>query len=328
MALRGDARLRGEAAVGYGWLYDLSVRRVGVAALVTCLTILGGAASALASKPVVVSLAVTPRVLASNGGDFTISGRVRRALSCTIFYYDGRLSKHTVKCSSGRFSYRRTAPANPGAEQAQWSVWVEAHSGHQNTKSGEVDVEVLASASALPPVKNLDACSAGSECDYGASYQSFQTWGNTPPDALGDCSFAAAANWEQIVLEVHANPTLIGNEFAQAAGTERGLSQGALWSYWERYGIAGIYLTGLHAYNTTEINVENGVRNYVAMIVEFSFAPGTYFGDYRMAGGLHDAVVDGFTPEGPLVVSWGENIQMTWDQWIHEVVGMWGIGAS
>ena len=36
----------------------------------------------------------------------------------------------------------------------------------------------------------------------------------------------------------------------------------------------------------------------------------------------------GFTPAGPLVVSWGESLQMTWEQWNDEVVGMWGIGAT
>jgi hypothetical protein len=36
-------------------------------------------------------------------------------------------------------------------------------------------------------------------------------------------------------------------------------------------------------------------------------------------------VVDGYTPEGPLVVSWGKTIQMSWDQWNAEVVDMWGI---
>ena len=39
-------------------------------------------------------------------------------------------------------------------------------------------------------------------------------------------------------------------------------------------------------------------------------------------------VVDGFTREGPLVVSWGQPLEMTWAQWNSEVVGMWGIVAT
>jgi len=148
------------------------------------------------------------------------------------------------------------------------------------------------------------------------------------PDTLGDCSFAAAANWEQIVLHVEANETIVGFEFAQAGGTEHGLLQSALWNYWEKDGIAGILLRGLHKYFTDKTDVENGVRDYGAMIVELRFIAHDYFGQYLVSAGTHDTVVDGFTPEGPLVVSWGQTLQMTWEQWNHEAVGMWGIDAS
>jgi hypothetical protein len=47
-----------------------------------------------------------------------------------------------------------------------------------------------------------------------------------------------------------------------------------------------------------------------------------------MTAGAHVVVVDGYTPEGPLVVSWGTTIQMSWQQWNVEVIGMWGINAS
>src|SRR5262249_26592892 len=144
----------------------------------------------------------------------------------------------------------------------------------------------------------------------------------------GDCTFAAAANWEQIVLNVHADPTVIGFEFAQAGGTERGLPQNSLWSYWQRYGIAGVHLTGLHRYFTDQTDVENAVRDYGALIVAVQFTANDGFGEYTVPAGLHDAVVIGFTPEGPLVVTWGETLQMTWEQWNYEIVGMWGIGAS
>ena len=40
------------------------------------------------------------------------------------------------------------------------------------------------------------------------------------------------------------------------------------------------------------------------------------------------AVVDGFTPQGPLIVTWGHTLQMTWEQWNAEVVSMWGISTA
>ena len=74
--------------------------------------------------------------------------------------------------------------------------------------------------------------------------------------------------------------------------------------------------------------MRNGVRDYAAMIVQLRFGEGWAFAQYKANAGLHDVVVMGFTPEGPLVVSWGEVLQMTWEQWNDEAVGMWGIGAA
>jgi hypothetical protein len=211
---------------------------------------------------------------------------------------------------------------------------VEAHNRYQNAQA-EVVVEVLprvkappSQTSSPPHVVNLDVCSPGPECNYGAAYESFQTWGNVAPNALSDCSFAAVANWEQIVLGVHADPAVIGFEFSQAGGTERGLAPEALWTYWKKHGIGGIYLTGLHRYFTDATDVKNGVIAYGAMIVELSFTENDGYGQYLVPKGLHYTVVMGYTPEGPLVVSWGETLQMTWEQWNKEVIAMWGIGAG
>ncbi len=74
--------------------------------------------------------------------------------------------------------------------------------------------------------------------------------------------------------------------------------------------------------------MQNGVVDYGAMIIELQFINGDYIGNIQVSAGLHDAVVGGFTPEGPLVVTWGQTIQMTWLQWNAEIIGMWGIGSS
>jgi hypothetical protein len=211
-----------------------------------------------------------------------------------------------------------------------WIGYIEAHGGGRNTRSRDFEAEVSSSAPAAPPVRGLDVCTPGPECDYGAAYDSFLTWGNVYPNTLGDCSFAAAANWEQIVLGIHANETVLGFEFAQAGGTaERGLAQNALWTYWQKNGIYGVYLKSLDRFTPSKANVENGVRDYAAMMVELSFTANDYFAQYLIpVANTHEAVVDGFTPEGPLVTTWGETLQMTWEQWNDEVIGMWGIGAS
>lgn len=70
-----------------------------------------GASAARASKPVVVAFSVSPRSLPSSGGTITITGRVRNAVSCTV--YDD-VAPVTVGCASGRFKVRRRLPRNTG----------------------------------------------------------------------------------------------------------------------------------------------------------------------------------------------------------------------
>ena len=122
----------------------------------------------------------------------------------------------------------------------------------------------------------MEGCTAGPECHYGAIYDTFQTYGNTT--TLGDCTFAAAADWEQIVLGVKPEPELIAYEFGAAGGGENGLSQTAFMLYWEKHGIGGVTAAGFDRFDTTPSDVRNGVNDYAAMLVDFEFAEGTYFG--------------------------------------------------
>jgi hypothetical protein len=98
-----------------------------------------------------------------------------------------------------------------------------------------------------------------------------------------------------------------------------------LFSYWETYGIAGVTISDVQPYDTDPVDVENAVSDFTAVIASLYFAPGDYIGNQEAETGGHAILVDGFTPEGPIVVSWGQTIQMTWAQWNTEVTGMWGI---
>ncbi len=290
-------------------------------------------AAALAARPQFVSVSVRPAVLQPGGGTFEVSARVRNARTCRVDA-GPLISRRLVNCSSGHITFSGRVPANTATNPALWSLAFEAYGGSHTGHSRELQIEVLpreqesSSEPAPPPVSGVDVCSPGAECDYGASSESFPSWGNVAPEPLGDCAFAAVADWEQIVLQRQADPTLLGYEYAKAGGSENGLAQNALWSYWRSNGIAGVHLTALHSYTTTVADVENGVRDYRAMIAELSFEASWGFGPYTMPASLHDVVLDGFTPEGPLVVSWGETVQMTWEQWRDEAVGMWGVEAS
>lgn len=162
--------------------------------------------------------------------------------------------------------------------------------------------------------------------DYGPQGETYLTYGNVYPADLGDCTFAAAANWEQIVLGDHPDPSVIGYEFAEAGGNATtGLTMDQLFSYWETQGIAGVTISSVTSYYTDPQDVELAVNDYSALVVSLQFVSGDYFGNQQVPAGGHAVVVDGYTQEGPLVVSWGQTIQMSWDQWNAEVVGMWGI---
>ena len=185
------------------------------------------------------------------------------------------------------------------------------------------------SAAAVPRVVGLGVCTPGPTCFYGPISAAYPSYGSVARAPCGDCTFAAAAHWQQIVLGKRPEPTLIGYEFAQAGGTlAAGLSTDAFFGYWQQNGIAGVPLIGLHAYRTDKADVQKYVRTYKALLAEFRLQTGNTFGQYTATAGTQMAVVDGFTPKGPLVVSWGQTLQLTWKQWSTEVVGMWGLSSA
>jgi len=315
-------------------------KRTALAITCACFAVFASAASA-AVKPTIISLSVTPRAVPASGGAFTAYVRVRHDVTCTLTFYHGHITKHTFKCSDGHLAWHLRAP--PASEVEVLGVCLEANSGHRTSErcvslsrlgnthpAAPVSTPTTTTAPPPPPpVVNLDVCTAGPECDYGAAYEHYETWGNIASEGFGDCTFAAAANFEQILFHSHAYPEILGYEFAEAGGTaQEGLAQNLLWKYWEKDGIAGSYLTHLYDYTPTPENVRTGVRDYTAMIAELTFAEGWAFAQYQANAGLHDVVVMGFTPEGPLVVTSGESLQMTWEQWSDEEIGMWGIEAT
>ena len=312
------------------------------------------ATSKSALAPKIEAVQLEPSEFTDAGGHLDFVARLARAQTCHV---NGPFVYRVVRCSSEHLAITERVPPNTSGHTLRFSATLTVRNGHggaaskflwitesatssyaaSSTTSGTTPIVVPTTtttttivAQPTPPVVNLDQCTAGPNCYYGPIYNTYQTYGNASPAVLGDCTFAAAANWMQIVLNITPDPSLIGYEFAEAGGsTTAGLAQSALWTYWETYGIDGVVLTGLHPYYTDQTDVQNGVRDYGAMIIELSFAAGTYFGNIQIpTAGDHDAVVDGFTPAGPLVVSWGQTIQLTWQQWTAEVIGMWGIGAG
>ena len=271
-------------------------------------------------QPLITRLSARPALLGASGGVVTVTARVRAARSCN---YTLGTRRGTVSCADGHVSLRLRLAANSSTHTRSYRLTLSAAGAasrsttvrqHASSSASDAANGAVRSAAA-PPVAGLGVCAAGADCDYGPIYASYNSYDNAPPQSIGDCTFAAAATWEQIVLGVHASPAIVEQEFSAASGgTTSGISQAGLWSYWTASGIGGVLLTGLHSYFTDRTDVQAGVRRFGAMIVEFHFADGAQFAQYTVSAGYHDAVVDGFTPKGPLVVSWGQTLQLTWQR--------------
>ncbi len=143
------------------------------------------------------------------------------------------------------------------------------------------------------------------------------------------------------MLGVVPDPTRLGYEFATAEGdgtvattgndaeeVGAGLTQEQFLSYWRGQGIAEVFATRFSPYPTTPASTRAAVRAHRALIVELSFGHPAALAQYEVSEGLHEVVVDGFTPRGPLVVSWGQTLQMTWRQWSAEAIGMWAVATT
>ena len=287
-------------------------------------------------RPVILSIKAARVDTPATGGTVTISIRVRHATRC-VFSAGRALT--SVPCASGtataamraasrELTYTVIASSRTGAVQKTLRVPGVVISPPAAPPSSVVPV-ATAQAVPQPSVPGLGTCSPGPGCDYGPIGSTYQEYGNVGPATFGDCTFAAAADWEQIVAGAYPDPQLIENEFLAAGGTpDGGLSIEGLWAYWQQQGIAGIVAAGVQSYSTDQATVQNLVRSNGAVIAELQFGAGGAVAQFAVPPGNHVLVVDGFTPVGPLVVSWGLTLQMTWQQWNAEAIGVWTVTAA
>lgn len=167
------------------------------------------------------------------------------------------------------------------------------------------------------------------QCNTGPSTKVFPTYGNTAPLGAGNCTFAAVANWEQIVLGIRADPAVLKVEFEAAGGNNNlGLTTDQVFNYWKTFGIAGVYAESWKSVPVDPLSLMNSIDNSEIGVVIASInltKNQNFAGTSNPNSSYHWVVVDGYTPQGPLVVSWGQTLQMTWQQWNLESVTTWQI---
>ena len=175
---------------------------------------------------------------------------------------------------------------------------------------------VSSNKSSSGPVNFKQLCAAGPNCELKFPKRSFPDYGNVWPNNLAICTFAAIADWESIVKNTKPNPILIGINFGQAGGdSKNGLTMNESFKYWKKKSINGQLLKSVISYKPTEKNLKNSVRQYGAVLASLQLKNNGYLGNLRTSAGGHEIVVDGFTPSGPEIVTWGQTLVISWKQW-------------
>ena len=166
----------------------------------------------------------------------------------------------------------------------------------------------------------------GKSCHIGSSLDTTSTYGNEGANGVKDCTFAAVANWEHVVLGLKPDPVEINAEFATSGGLDAGLTNDQVFNYWSEIGIGGVQLKEAIPIFLDPLSVQSTVSNpaYKAIIAQLYFADGQNFAGFKLKGAFyHWVVISGFTPTGPLAMTSGVTVQMTWQQWNVEAVTAW-----
>ena len=62
------------------------------------------------------------------------------------------------------------------------------------------------------------------------------------------------------------------------------------------------------------------------LIAQIRLSAGDSFAGYQIAdGGYHWIDIDGYSPKGPVIITWGQILQMTWQQWNLDAQNLWSL---
>jgi hypothetical protein len=166
-------------------------------------------------------------------------------------------------------------------------------------------------------------------CNSSLASATYPTYGNDPIAGIGNCTFAAVANWLEITTGIRPSADQIGIDFVKAGGKSNlGFSNQQVLEYWKVSGIAGTFLESAQGYVPDANNLKLALDDVKigVVIAQIRFVAGQYFAGYHFSSNsFHWLVIDGYTSTGPVVVTWGKTIQMTWDQWEKQALAIWGI---
>jgi hypothetical protein len=145
-------------------------------------------------------------------------------------------------------------------------------------------------------------------------------WGN---DQLADCTFAAAADWERADLGYTPDEATVEREYTEAGGGSNGIEP-PRWEYWwRRHGIGGVHVRLREVPGEDVLTVDGPMLPWGAaarlqrLLSEYHYL----LADMNWYGG-HEILLDGYTAAGAEYVTFGEQQQMTWQEWRHDAWGL------
>lgn len=166
-----------------------------------------------------------------------------------------------------------------------------------------------------------EKCESPTQCFHATEQMTFPDYGNSYPSNLPDCLFAAAANWQSVVLHTTPREALVEREYILAAAhSGRGVSESQFIEWWRTHGIGNVVVRGWTDVNFSQrSDVTSALRTHRALFAVFTFSRNATIGGARVEAGRHAAILDGYSPTGPYVVTWGHTYQMTWREFSSSV---------
>ena len=161
-------------------------------------------------------------------------------------------------------------------------------------------------------------CSDASLCFRSTAQNRFPDYGNTYPSNLSDCMFAAAANWQTIIVGTTPPEKQVEAEYlAAAASSSSGVDEDLFLWWWSTKGIGDLKISHWTLLSQiSEERIKAEIRRHRAIFAVFTFRRGAAFGGTVIHNpGGHAAIIDGYTEKGPLVVTWGRTYQLSWGEY-------------
>lgn len=294
------------------------------------------------APPVTVTgttVATTLTSSAQNGSSSSLTVDYTASLTATCTYSDGASGACTVP--TGTVSYEFDGADNGGNLtylSSAVSNCTTAVGGTTNVSScnvtwgtyGDQWITTTYTSSSAPTVLQTVGVEIVAPVDLAAG-NSYSTYGNVGPGAVGDCTMASVADWIATTFGTAPSDQSTVSAYWAAedeynGGADVGLTPGQLFAFWTNTGIDGTYLTGDNPV-TGQSEVESMLSNqYVLMAAEnlpLGFPPGG-----GAVGGGHMWLVVGYGDYGPMIVSWGQEFQINWAEFSSWTTGVWSIGAT